>query len=309
MLQPAAAMLSSRSSGVAAKAQVSEELRSKWRAAFTAFDLNGSGVIDAQELTAVMHSLKMIPHDGEVEAMIAAVDHDGDQAVNFEEFELMMVSSGRDKTSCGKVGFAHVVDRHIKMGDVAKLITSECTSFVDRFCREHVAEYMDLPHPDEKGMEHKPAWFDTYKRFTEEAELTMQTVMVLWGVAAQKSFDEDFLEAIQNGNLLDDFLRLTEYERFINRMRSYVHEQQSGVPVMDPSVMAHIPRPMTPHTRARTQQRLAEIDQELSSLDMKRNRLIAERRRLIGCEVEPITTGCLKHELEARRWREDVGFD
>lgn len=307
---PLSAMASTkRASVIAAKGDVPESLRNKWRAAFASFDLKGTGVIDAEELTSVMHSLKMIPHDGEVEAMIAAVDHDGDHAVNFEEFELMMVAAGRDKSSFGKVGFAHVVDRHIKMGDVARLITSECTSFVDRFCREHVAEYMDLPHPEEKGIEHKPAWFDTYKRFTEEAELTMQTVMVLWGVAAQKSFDEDFLEAIQQGNLLDDFLKLTEYETFISRMRSYVHEQQTGMPVLDPVAMAHIPRPMTPHTRAKTQRRLAEIDQELGGLDMKRNRLIAERRRLIGCEVEPITTGCLKHELEARRWRDDVGFD
>lgn len=293
-----------RASVLAARDQVDAHTRMKWKQAFSSFDLKQNGVVDVEELTTVMSNLKMIPHAGEVEAMIAAVDHDGDNAVNFDEFELMMVSAGRG----AKVGFSHVVERHIKMGDVAKLIANECTNFVDRFCREHVAEYLDLPHPDEKT-EHKPAWFDTYKKFTEEAELTMQNVLILWGVASQKSFDQEFLENVERSNLLDDFLKLTDYERFIDRMRAYVTMHQTGAPMVDDTVPAHIPRPMTPHTRQKTQQRLAELDFELANLDSRRNQLLAERRRLIGCEVSPVTTTCLKQELEARRWREDVGFD
>jgi len=303
-------MLSARRESLGlAKEHVSQDIRMKWKSAFAAFDLKHTGVIDAEELASVMRSMKMIPKPGEVEAMIASVDHDGDSAVSYEEFEMMMVSGGRQKSHGGLgVGFSHIVERHIRMHDVAKLVSCECTSFVDTFCREHVAEYMDLPHPDEK-FEHKPAWYDTYKKFSEEAELTMQNVLVLWGVAAQKNFDADFLENAEDSNLLDGFLKLTDYEPFLARMRAYVQSQQTGMPVMDGDMPIHLPRPMTPHSSHKAQQRLSELDQELASLDSRRNKLLAERRRLIGCEVEPITTTCLKHELEARRWKEDVGLD
>lgn len=290
-----------RAACIAARDQVPLEIRNKWKLAFCSFDLKHNGLIAVEELKQVMLSMRMKPLDGEVESMIAAVDHDGDNAVNFDEFELMMVGSGRGITK----GFSHVVDRHIKIGDVAKLITSECTNFVDRFCREHVSEYADLPPPGHEG-EHQPVWYDTFKTFCEQAELTMQNVLILWGVASQKSFDEEFLENVEQSNLLDDFLKLTDYQIFVERMRVYVNEQNSGVPAIP---MAHIARPMTPHTRAKTQQRLAELDNELAQLDFKRSQLLVERRRLIGCEVQPVTTICLKQELEARRWREDVGFD
>lgn len=290
------------------RAQVPEDVKRKWQAAFTAFDLKQTNSIDAEELASVMRSMNMIPKPGEVEAMIAAVDHDGDSKVSYIEFEAMMVSARRERSHGVTIGFSHIVDRHIKMSDVAKLVTTECTNFVDRFCREHVQQYMDLP-PEGTKAEQKPAWYDTFKQFTEEAELTMQNVLVLWGVAAQKNFDTDFLDSVENSSLLDGFLKLTDYEPFINRMRAYVEAEKTGLPVMDGDVPYNLPRPMTPHTRAKTQQRLAELDQELAKLDAQRNRLLAERRRLIGCEVEPVTTGCLKHELEARRWREDVGFD
>jgi len=288
--------------------QVPEDVRTRWSSAFAAFDFKGTGLIDAEELTAVMQSMKMIPHRGEVEAMIAAVDLNGDHVVSYDEFELMMVSAGRAKGSGVNVGFSHVVDRHIRIADVTNLITCECTAMVDRFCREHVEEYLDLPHPDERVSEHKPAWFDTFKVFTEEAELTLQNVLLLWGVASQKNFDDEFLEAAQESNLVDDFLKLTEYEPFLDRMRAYVKQHQLGTPLLG-SGAPPLPRPVTPHTRARTQQRLAELDQELAELDSRRNKLLAERRRIVGCEITPVTTTCLKQEFEARRWRDEVGFD
>jgi len=297
-------MSARRESAAAARDQVPPEIRMKWQQAFTELDLKQNGVIDVEELTTVMRSLKMNPLAGEVEAMIAAVDHAGEGVVNSDDFELMMTSAGRGSSA----GFSHVVDRHIKMGDVAMLVTNECTNFVDRFCREHVVEYMDLPDPDEKA-EHKFAWYDTYKKFCEEAELTMQNTLVLWGVASQKTFDDDFLESVNQSNILDGFLNLTDYEKFIDRMRAYVEMQRTGAPLEDNTVPVHLPRPMTPHTRAKTQQRLAQLDSELGALDSRRIQLLAERRRLIGCEVAPVTTSCLKHELEMRRWYEDVGLD
>lgn len=280
---------------------VSEELRARWYAAFQAFDKDGSGGIDANELTALMQSMRMVPQRGEVEAMIAAADHNGDRMISFQEFEWMMINSGRDKS----VGFSHVVRRHIRMKDVAQLITTECTNFVDRFCREHMEAYRDLPAEGNlQAVEHAPAWHDIYRRFSEEAELTVQNALILWGVASQKSFDEDFLDVVQNGNLLDDFLKLTEYQPFLERMRMYTQNQ---VPLFQ--LQNDIPRPTTPHRHGQTERKLSTIDRELAELDARRNALLAERRRIIGCEVVPVTTTALKQDLEARRWREEVGFD
>lgn len=289
--------------------QVPEALRQKWWAAFNAFDVNKSGTIDERELGAVMQHMNMVPQLGEVAAMIQAVDLDGDGTVNFNEFEQMMVTAGRDKST--RTGFSHVVQRHIRMKDVAKLISNQCTEFVDRFCRQHWESYMDLPMTpgEERAVEQQPAWFDIFRKFAEEAELTVQNSLVLWGVASQQKFDSEFLEAVVQSNQLEDFLKLTEYEPFLNRMRSYVQQATMGVPVTDGQApFDPVTRPVS-RGQQQKQQRLAELDREMAELDLRRNQLLAERRRLIGSEVLPVTTSALKHDLEALRWKEDVGFD
>ena len=50
-----------------------------------------AGAVDADELKSVMTKLMMVPGAGEIEAVIAAVDHDDDQNADFEEFELKMM--------------------------------------------------------------------------------------------------------------------------------------------------------------------------------------------------------------------------
>lgn len=295
-----------RTSLEALQSQVNDQTRHKWKQAFAAFDLRKTGAIDADELSSVMRSMKMIPHPGEVDAMISAADHDGDRQINYDEFELMMISAGRGDPGA-KFGFSHIVQRHITMSDVSRLIIDECTGFVDRFCRDNVPIFSDIPL--DGSSEYPLSFFDTFKQFQEEAELVMQNVLILWGVASQKSFDPDFLDTIQESNLLEEFLSLTEFEHFVNRMRAYAQQHKHGIPLDGIGLVPQIPRPMTPHTRQKTQQRLAEIDMQLAGLDAQRNKLLVERRRIIGCEVGNVTTTCLKQELLARRWREDVGWD
>ena len=50
-----------------------------------------AGAIDAEELKSAMTKLVMMPGAGEIEAVIAAVDHDDD-----EEFELKMMERTAD---------------------------------------------------------------------------------------------------------------------------------------------------------------------------------------------------------------------
>ena len=52
--------------------------------------------VDAEELKSVMTKLMMVPGAGEIEAVIAAVDHDDDQTVDYEEFELKMMERTSD---------------------------------------------------------------------------------------------------------------------------------------------------------------------------------------------------------------------
>jgi len=293
-----------RASVVAARENVPAELKAKWAEAFNGFDKNNSGKVDAQELVQVMESLRMAPAAGEVEAMITAVDNDGDQAINYDEFELMMVAAGRGQL--GQVGFSHIVQRHITMKETSQLMTAECAAFVDTFCRAHVDKYMDLPSADTRGMEQSPSWFDTHKKFVEEAELNIQNLMILWGVASEHVFQEDFLDAAKESNILHDFLRYTEYPNFIQKMYYYVQQEQQGVVG---GGAADCLRPTTPHSNNKTEKRISAIDRELSMMEMRRNDLLSERRRIIGCEVEPSATSALKRELEMRIWKDDVGGD
>jgi len=288
-------------------AAVPPEVQGKWRDAFQQFDANCSGTITPDELAAVMQSLKMAPAPGEVEAMIAVVDRNHDHVIDFEEFQLMMVAAGRGAGGM-PMGFSHVVERFIRMAEVARLISTECHSFVQVFGHSHAQTFADLPAGDPLSVEQNPAWFDAFKLFTEQAELTMQNLILLWGVGSRnQKFENDFVEAIgDRDDLLDHFLKLTEYPSFIRYMQQL---QAQGISDMHPG--AFTPRPETPHRSASSgaHKRLAELDQRLAVLDHERNEIIAERRRLVGCEVQPHTTSALKQELEMRRWKEDVGND
>ena len=55
-----------------------------------------AGAIDAEELKSVRTELMMVPGAGEIDAVIAAVDHDDDQTVDCDEFELKMMERTAD---------------------------------------------------------------------------------------------------------------------------------------------------------------------------------------------------------------------
>mmetsp|Transcript_98091 Transcript_98091/g.211544 ORF Transcript_98091/g.211544 Transcript_98091/m.211544 type:complete len:303 (-) Transcript_98091:138-1046(-) len=293
----------------ASLAAVPPDVQDKWRQAFQQFDRDGSGTITPEELAAVMQSLQMVPPPGEVEAMIAVVDRNHDSVIDFDEFQLMMVAAGRG-TGGMPAGFSHVVERFIRMTEVARLISNECTSFVQVFGHTHRATFADIPAGDPLAIEQSPAWFDAFKMFTEQAELTMQNLLMLWGVASQQRFENDFVEAIgDRDDLLDNFLKLTEYPAFIRHMQRL---QMQGLADAHPGfqgVRPEVDMRSCSNSASGAQKRLAELDQRLAELDSERNAILAERRRLVGCEVQPVTTTALKQELEMRRWKDDVGND
>lgn len=285
---------------------VPANLRATWKQAFYAFDHNKNGLIEADELSQVMKSMRMIPASGEVEGMIATVDHNMDQMVDFHEFEMMMVSAGRGRPGT-PVGFSHLVDKQIRMSEVAQLVSKECLGFLDHFCREHAAKFMDMPPNGAlaAGQENQ-AWFDTHKQFQEEAELMVQNCLLLWGVSSQEHFQEDFVDACLRTDL-KRFLACADYQAFAQHMSAVVDCIKAGLPTSNPASCVPHETPKRMHTKALS--RLAEVDNELAALDKRRSALLAERRRLIGCEVELLTTRALRRELDGRQYREDVGLD
>ncbi|KAH7405439.1 hypothetical protein KP509_15G070300 [Ceratopteris richardii] len=60
--------------------------------AFSKFDMNQDGLISSQELQMVMQNLGLNVSLDDCRQMIWHVDNDGDGHVNFEEFQLMMMS-------------------------------------------------------------------------------------------------------------------------------------------------------------------------------------------------------------------------
>ncbi|XP_008782222.2 caltractin [Phoenix dactylifera] len=71
---------------------LSQQKRQEIREAFELFDTDGSGTIDAKELTVAMRALGFEMIDEQVSQMIADVDKDGSGSIDFDEFVYMMTS-------------------------------------------------------------------------------------------------------------------------------------------------------------------------------------------------------------------------
>lgn len=307
-------MAARRNALMQAASAVPQQTKSKWQQAFNEFDIVKNGVISVDELRQVMvQKLNMVPKGGEVEAMVAAVDLNGDGVVSYEEFELMMVAAGRGSDAIG--GFARVVERFIRLSEVADLISAEAKNFVQTFCQQHRDTFAGLNTPDATSAEQLPAYYDTWQMFKEEGELMLQSTMLLWGTAQMRTFEPEFLEELNRTGIMDSFLKYTEYPAFIEKMYQTVTQSQQFSDqhpgAMDGTGSASMQRPASKSSVGNhsVQRRLEELDHQLAQLDYQRNQLLAERRRLVGCEVGSVTTGALKQQLELVQYREDVGND
>ena len=76
-----------------APSSLSEQEIAELRDAFSLFDLDRSGAIDARELGTVMRSLGANPSADELRAMVAEVDEDGSGEIDFDEFCQLMSRS------------------------------------------------------------------------------------------------------------------------------------------------------------------------------------------------------------------------
>lgn len=198
--------------------------------------------------------------------------------------------------------------------EVIGLVASECNSFAEQFFAANCHRFSDLEGPDVAKTEQKAEWFDVFKRFEAEAELTMQNALFLWGLVQAKTFQEEFVEEATQCAVLDDFLSLTDYPAFVKRMYREIQqkrEQDAKLAEDKPRLRKRQDslRPDTPMGNLETQQKLSELDQRLAALEAERNSLLVERRKLVGREVHATTSQTLKHQIELQRYKEDVGLD
>ena len=70
------------------------------RRAFALFDIDGDGVITAEELRTVMHNLGSDLTSEEVELLIREADYDGDNTISLAEFATFMVRWGGLRAPC-----------------------------------------------------------------------------------------------------------------------------------------------------------------------------------------------------------------
>jgi len=102
-------------------AHFGEENVEKFKASFGAFDVNGDGTIDAGELKSVIRKLgEENITDEEVGTMIAAVDTNNDNCIQFDEFLSLM--KGMNLGSSGEA-LAEVVNKGMKMFEVKGMST------------------------------------------------------------------------------------------------------------------------------------------------------------------------------------------
>ena len=77
---------------------MSEEQIAEYKEAFSLFDKDGDGTIDASELGTVMRSLGQNPTESELTDMINEIDIDHSGTIDFEEFKTMMIAKDENRS-------------------------------------------------------------------------------------------------------------------------------------------------------------------------------------------------------------------
>eukprot|EP00042_Codosiga_hollandica_P018723 m.55597 g.55597 ORF g.55597 m.55597 type:complete len:163 (+) comp48887_c0_seq2:163-651(+) len=130
------------------KLELNDEQKSEIRQAFELFD-NGTGIIDAKELKVAMRALGFEPKKEEIKKMIADVDKDGANQLDFNDFLYLMAQkmSERDpkeemlkafklfdNDDTGKISFANLKRVAQELGE--NLTDDEIQEMIDEADRD-----------------------------------------------------------------------------------------------------------------------------------------------------------------------------
>lgn len=92
---------------------LTEEERNQCREAFEKFDKDNSGAISDWELKAMLASMGQDPSDEEIFDMIAAVDDDGSNEIDFKEFCAVILMQKQKESGDGE---SDTLDAFIALG-------------------------------------------------------------------------------------------------------------------------------------------------------------------------------------------------
>mmetsp|Transcript_31531 Transcript_31531/g.79383 ORF Transcript_31531/g.79383 Transcript_31531/m.79383 type:complete len:182 (+) Transcript_31531:21-566(+) len=100
------------------KPKLSVEQQQELREAFELFDVDGSGVIDENELKLAFKQLGFEARKNDIQKMIKIADEDNDGALNYAEFCDMMAPMLRDKNTLpeANLGFDLIAGRAARNG-------------------------------------------------------------------------------------------------------------------------------------------------------------------------------------------------
>ena len=108
---------------------LSQEEIDSCRDAFLAFDKDGSGTIDHWELKMVLEAMGQKPSEEEIFQMIAEVDNNASNSIDFSEFLQVMISQ-KKKASDGES--SDIIDAWVAVGGTRpKAEGEEPSGFVD----------------------------------------------------------------------------------------------------------------------------------------------------------------------------------
>eukprot|EP01070_Trichotokara_eunicae_P008135 Trichotokara_eunicae@DN5648_c0_g1_i3.p1 len=78
------------------KKKLSDQQVREYRHAFTLFDSDGNGTIDAADLAKLLRSMGEAPSDDEITELVHFIDADGSGEIDFEEFMTIMSTRIKD---------------------------------------------------------------------------------------------------------------------------------------------------------------------------------------------------------------------
>ncbi|KAK4774034.1 hypothetical protein SAY87_029053 [Trapa incisa] len=138
-------------------AGLTQQKRQEIREAFDLFDTDGSGTIDAGELSVAMRALGFELTEKQIEQMIADVDKDGSGSIDYDEFEHMMTAKiGERDTKEELMKAFQILDQDnngkISAGDIKHIAKELGESFSDRDIQEMIEE-ADLDNDGEINVE------------------------------------------------------------------------------------------------------------------------------------------------------------
>ncbi|CAK4464104.1 unnamed protein product [Aphanomyces euteiches] len=127
------------------KKALDDEQMEEIKEAFSLFDTDGSGSIDARELKAAMRALGFQVKKAEVRKMIADIDKDENGTIEFENFVEMMTSR-----MTGKISF--------------KNLKRVCTELGENLTDEEMQEMIDEADRDGDGLINEEEFFRVMKK-------------------------------------------------------------------------------------------------------------------------------------------------